>query len=139
MRYLRLMAIGTVLLLMVAACSKTENTEEMVVDKTENTLFDYVPSDTPYLAGNLEPTPDEVIEVFLQRFQPVFDSVQSELGTFRQTLQEEAVHNEHGSKLANAVLQELDGKLNRQGMESLGFDLRTPGCVWHGRVSCHAN
>ena len=130
MRYLRLMAIGTVLLLMVAACSKTENTEEMVVEKTENTLFDYVPSDTPYLAGNLEPTPDEVIEVFLQRFQPVFDSVQSELGTFRQTLQEEAVHNEHGSKLANAVLQELDGKLNRQGMESLGFDLRAHQVVY---------
>jgi len=131
MRYLRLMAIGTVLLLMVAACSKTENTEEMVVEKTENTLFDYVPSDTPYLAGNLKPTPDEVIEVFLQRFEPVFDSVQSELGTFRQTLQEQAaVHNEHGSKLVNAVLQELDGKLNRQGMESLGFDLRSHKVVY---------
>jgi len=131
MSYLRLLAIGTASLLMVAACSKTENTVEVAVEKTDSTLFDYVPSDTPYLAGNLKPTPDEVIEVFLQRFQPVLESVQNELTKARQTLEAKAaVHDQDGSRLVNAILQELDGKLSRQGMESLGFDLRSHKIVY---------
>ena len=125
MSYLRLLAIGTVSLLMVAACGKTEDAVEAAIEKTDSTLFDYVPSDTPYLAGNLQPIPDEVIEVFLQRFQPVLDSVQNELGKARQTLEDE-----DGPGLAIAVLQELDGKLSRQGMESLGFDLRAHKVVY---------
>jgi hypothetical protein len=131
MSYLRLLAIGTVSLMMVSACGKSENTEEVTVDKTANTLFEYVPSDTPYLAGNLQPTPDEVIDVFLQRFQPVLESVQSELNKTRQKLEDEtAVHDEDGLRLATAVLQEFDGKLNRQGLEGLGFDLRSHKVVY---------
>jgi len=125
MSYLRLLAIGTVLLLMVAACGKSEDAVEVAIEKTDSTLFDYVPVDTPYLAGNLQPIPDEVIEVFLQRFEPVLDSVQDELAKARQTLE-----GEDGSRLVSAILQELDGKLSRQGMESLGFDLRAHKVVY---------
>ena len=125
MSYLRLLAIGTASLLMVAACGKTEDAVEVAVEETESALFDYVPSDTPYLAGNLQPIPDEVIEVFLQRFQPVLDSVQNELGKARQTLEDE-----DGPRLVIAILQEFDGKLSRQGMESLGFDLRAHKVVY---------
>ncbi len=137
MSYLRLLAIGTASLLVVAACSETENAVEVAVEKTENSLFDYVPSDTPYLAGNLEPTPDEVIDVFLQRFAPVLKSVQNALVNARQELEAEATvadetaaHDDDGSRLVNAILQELDGKLNRQGMESLGFDLSSHKVVY---------
>ena len=125
MSYLRLLAIGAASLLLVAACGKTEDAVEVAVEETDSTLFDYVPSDTPYLAGNLQPIPDEVIEVFLQRSQPVLDSVQNELGKTRQTLEDE-----NGPRLVIAVLQELDGKLSRQGMESLGFDLRAHKVVY---------
>ncbi|MEE8495866.1 MAG: hypothetical protein V3S21_05245 [Xanthomonadales bacterium] len=131
MSYMRLAAIGTVSLLMAAACSKTENTVEMALETTDNILFDYVPSATPYLAGNLKPTPDEVIEAFLQRLAPVLESVQSELDKARQTLENQAAaHDEDDSSLLNAVLQELDGKFSRQGMESLGFDLRSHKVVY---------
>jgi len=131
MRYLRLLAVGTASLLFVAACNKTGDSPEVAVEKTANTLFDYVPADTPYLAGNLQPTPDEVIDVFLQRFQPILESVQNELGKTRQQLEEKAAaHDDDDLRLANAVLQEFDGKLNRQGMESLGFDLRSHKVVY---------
>ncbi len=125
MSYLRLLAIGTVSLLMVAACGKSEDAVEVAIEKTDSTLFDYVPADTPYLAGNLQPIPDEVIEVFLQRFEPVLASVQDELTNARQTLEDE-----DGSRLISAILQEFDGNLSRQGMESLGFDLRAHKVVY---------
>jgi len=125
MSYLRLLAIGTVSLLMVAACGKSEDAVEVAIEKTDSTLFDYVPADTPYLAGNLQPIPDDVIEVFLQRFEPVLASVQDELTNARQTLE-----NEDGSRLISAILQEFDGNLSRQGMESLGFDLRAHKVVY---------
>jgi hypothetical protein len=125
MSYLRLLAIGTLSLLMVAACGKSEDAVEVAIKKTDSTLFDYVPADTPYLAGNLQPIPDEVIEVFLQRFEPVLASVQDELAKARQTLEDE-----DGSRLISAILQEFDGNLSRQGMESLGFDLRAHKVVY---------
>jgi len=132
MRYMRLLAIGATSLLMAAACSKTESTVTVAVEKTANNLFEYVPADTPYLAGNLEPTPDEVIEVFLQRFAPVIDAVQIELGKTRQTLEDGVAPNQgdDGAKLVRAVLQELDGKLSRQGLKSLGFDLGSHKVVY---------
>jgi hypothetical protein len=125
MSYLRLLAIGTISLLMVTACGKSEDAVEVAIEKTDSTLFDYVPADTPYLAGNLQPIPDQVIEVFLQRFEPVLDSVQDELAKARQSLKDE-----DSSRLVGAILQEFDGKLSRQGMESLGFDLRAHKVVY---------
>lgn len=131
MSYLRLLAIGAASLLMVAACGETEKAAEAAVGKTGNSLFDYVPSDTPYLAGNLEPTPDEVIDVFLQRFGPVLESLQHELGKARQLLEDEVTaHEKVGSGLLQAILQELDGKLSSQGIKSLGFDLRSHQVVY---------
>ena len=132
MSYLRLLAIGTASLLLLAACSKNENAVEVALEKTDNTLVDYVPADTPYLAGNLKPPPDEVIEVFLQRIQPVLESVQNELGKARQAMAERTVanHGDDSARLVHAILQELDGKLSRQGMESLGFDLSSNKVVY---------
>ena len=138
MRYLRLVAIGAASLLTVTACSKTEDAVEIedavevAVEQTKNTLFDYVPIDTSYLAGNLEPIPDEVIEVFLQRFQPVLDSMQYELDKARLALEERDTQHpgEEGTRLIHAIFQELDGKLSRQGMESLGFDLQSHKVIY---------
>ena len=132
MSYLRLLAIGTASLLLLAACSKDENAVEVATEKTDNTLFEYVPSDTPYLAGNLKPTPDEVIEVFLQRVQPILESVQNELGKARRAMEEGTAANQgdDGAGLVHAILQELDGKLSRLGMESLGFDLSSNKVVY---------
>lgn len=140
---LRLLALGTTALLTITACGKNEDaaTEAAAeVSATAQSLFAYVPRDTPYLAGNLEPPTDEVIDVFLQRFQPVLNTVQEELHQAREAIEAESPdstdsqlepnHDEMPIQLMHAVLQELDGKLNRQGLESLGFDLQSHKVIY---------
>jgi hypothetical protein len=86
----------------------------------------FVPADTPYVVANLDPVPDEVIDTFLERLQPVLDTMQSQLTSARDKLESEQINpDDPGARIAHAVLMELDGKLNRPGLESMGFDLRS--------------
>jgi hypothetical protein len=141
---IRLAALGAAALVTLTACGKSEDAVEpaaaVAVSETSHSLFAYVPVDTPYLLGNLQPPPDEVIDTFLQRFQPVLDSVQSELSKARESIEAEGAgdsvppteqqHHDMGVQLMHAVLMELDGKLNRQGLESMGFDLQSHKVVY---------
>jgi hypothetical protein len=140
----RLAAFGAVALMTLTACSKSDDAVETAavaaVSESGNSLFAYVPADTPYLVGNLQPPPDEVIDTFLQRFQPVLDAVQTELHKARQSIEaesgdgsqtpDETQNHDMGVKLMHAVLQELDGKLNRPGLESMGFDLQSHKVIY---------
>jgi hypothetical protein len=136
----RLLALGTTALLIVAACSKDEDSATVAVSESANKLFSYVPADTPYLLGNLQPPSDEVIDTFLLRAEPVLNTVQEELSRARESLDTgNAIDSSsaHGSQqsdmavqLMHALLQELDGKLSRQGLESLGFDLQSHKVVY---------
>jgi hypothetical protein len=135
MTFTHLAVLGAAALLTLSACSKSEDAVEAVASETENTLFAYVPSDTPYLLGNLQPPSNEIIDTFLQRVQPVLDTVQAELRQAREQLEaenqngaqalSERQHDDMATGLVHAILLELDGKLNRQGLESLGFDLQS--------------
>jgi len=137
---IRLAALGATALITMAACSKSEDAAAVAVSETRNSLFAYVPVDTPYLAGNLQPPSDEVIDTFLQRFQPVLDSVQTELQQARQTIEAKSndgsqipskqQDHDMGIQLMHAVLMELDGKLNRPGLESMGFDLQSHKVIY---------
>lgn len=136
----RLMVLGATIFLTMSACSQGEDVTEVAVVDTGNTLFAYVPASSPYVLGNLEPPTDEVIDTYLRRIQPVLDTMQEELSQGKQAI--EAKQNEGSSsspgqqhddasiKLMHAVLVELDGKLNRPGLESLGFDLRSHKVVY---------
>ncbi len=140
MNHIRLAALGATALLTLAACSKSDDAVEVALKETGNTLFAYVPADTPYLAGNLQPPSDEVIDTFLHRIQPVLDTVQAELRQAIEALEAENTgdsqstseeqHGDMAVQLMHAVLMELDGKLNRQGLESLGFDLQSHKVVY---------
>ena len=140
MNYMRLLAFATITLFSVAACNKSEEVAEVTISEASSNLFAFVPADTPYLAGNLQAPPNEVIDTFLQRAEPVLDTVQQEMHKTREAIENE---NEAGTggkvdspqldmpeRLAHAVLQELDGKLNRAGLESLGFDLQSSKVVY---------
>ena len=136
----RLMVLGATIFLTMSACSQGEDVTEVAVVDTGNTLFAYVPASSPYVLGNLEPPTDEVIDTYLRRIQPVLDTMQEELSQGKQAI--EAKQNEGSSsspgqqhddasiKLMHAVLVELDGKLNRPGLESLGFDLQSHKVVY---------
>ena len=130
MSKLSLMSISLAAVLARAACGKREDAVTAPPDLTAaNPLLAYVPADTPYLLANLEPPPEEVIEVYLERMQPVLDAMQDELGRVRSGLEsstEGAVaRQDEGTRFARALLAELDGRLSREGLNSLGLDIRS--------------
>ena len=129
MNYMRLITLTLVTLLWLAACGKSE---EPTASTATNELLSYVPADTPYLFANLEPVPEEVIDTFLTRLQPVLDSMQSQLSIGRAEMDsvEGKNGNDPGARLSHALLLELDGNLSRSGLESMGFDLRAKKVIY---------
>lgn len=124
MNYLRLTTLALAALLTLGACGNNEDTGEVAGSSAANPLLSHVPADTPYVFANLEPVPDDVIDTFLTRLQPVLDSLQSQLGEARTELESTgSIADDPAARLAHALLQELDGKLNRAGVESMGLDL----------------
>ncbi len=94
-----------------------------------NALLDYIPADTPYLAANLEPLPEDVVDAYLQKLQPVFDEMQIQLSAARRELETGQSEDASGAgedpaaRLALALIRELDGKLSRAGLSTLGLDV----------------
>ncbi len=131
MKHICLTALALFTLLTLGACSKDEDKEVAAQSGAGNELLTYVPADTPYVLANLEPVPEEVIDTFLARLQPVLDTMQSQLTTARQTLEANPVDSDDpGARFAHALLLEFDGKLSRSGLESMGFDLRSRRVVY---------
>jgi len=114
-----------IMLFTVSACGKDEAKTPVASSGSGNTLLSFVPGATPFLAANLEPTPNEVIDSFLQKAAPVLLAAQAELVKVRAKLESRPEAADAGSRLMLALLQELDGKLDRPGLESLGFDLQS--------------
>jgi len=126
------LAVATLLLAVLAvACSRSEEPEA-----TTNALLAYVPADTPYLAANLEPLPATVIDAYLSRMQPALDEVQAQLTAARAELEAarsdtaDPGQDDPAGRLALAVLRQLDGKLSRAGLASLGLDIAAHKVVY---------
>ena len=132
MNYIRLTTLALVTLLSLGACGKSDESSEAAANAASNELLAFVPADTPYLFTNLEPVPEDVIDTFLTRLQPVLDSMQSQLSIGRAEM--ESAEGENGDdptiRLAHALLLELDGNLSRSGLESIGFDLRAKKAIY---------
>jgi hypothetical protein len=120
MTAIRTVIVATALALALGACSRDEESG------AGNALLDYVPTDTPYLAANLEPLPEDVVDAWLQRLQPVLDEMQAQLSAARAELEGNTqAADDPEERLALALLRELDGKLSRTGLDSLGLDVRS--------------
>ena len=98
--------------------------------ETNNFLLAYVPADTPYLAGNLEPIPEDVIESAFRRAQPALDAVQDVLAGSRIRFSGSSAEDNPQLAIMAAIVDELNGKLSRQGLESLGFSLEAFQAVY---------
>jgi len=131
MSNMRLTSLAFVTLLSLGACGKSEEPPTAAAGAA-NELLSYVPADTPYLFANLEPVPEDVVDTFLTRLQPVLDSMQSQLSIGRAEMESAQGEgpDEHGTRLAHALISEFDGKMNRSGLESMGFDLRAEKVVY---------
>jgi hypothetical protein len=124
MTAIRTVFVAAALILALGACGRDEESAA----GAGNALLDYVPADTPYLAANLEPLPEDVVDAYLQRVQPVIDEMQTQLSKARADLEGQhpaGVDDDPGERLALAMLRELDGKLSREGLNSLGLDIRS--------------
>jgi hypothetical protein len=120
--------LSAVLGLSLTACGQNDGTGAAEVSAPANSLLSYVPADTPYLTANLEPLPEPVIDAYLDRWQPVMTAMQQEMSEARQELLAAGVaesEDDPAARLVLALMEELDGKLSREGLDSLGFDLNT--------------
>ncbi len=115
-----LVTVGTLLLM---ACKSKE--ESALEAAPQNPLLSYVSADTPYLFANLEPTPSEVVDAYLGRFKPTFDLVQTMLDDLHVEIRSDGSSDMNHAALMVAIMNELDGKLNRAGLESLGLSLES--------------
>lgn len=117
--------------LLLAGCGQDQQAD----DAAANPLLRYVPDDTPFVMANLEPVPADVVDAYLERMSPMLDQFEAALAGFRDDLEtgEADVGDPRAAAVAEAVLAEFDGKLNRQGMESLGLSLEQVSAVYgHG-------
>ena len=118
-----LAAIATAAVLALGGCGKDE-AAATAIQPEARALLAHVPADTPYLGANLAPLPDEIIDLQFQRYAPVTAEAQKVLAEIRADMESDAP-TDAADRIALAILVELDGKLSRAGLESLG--LRTPG------------
>ncbi|MDZ4731929.1 MAG: hypothetical protein SH820_18525 [Xanthomonadales bacterium] len=132
MKLARLLPLLLISTLAISACGKDETTDAAAGSSSKNNLLTLVPANTPYLGGSLAPVPDTIIDSYLKRFEPALTSLQVELNKAK--LQREAnpdeLADDPAARIAHVVLLELDGKLNRAGLESLGFDISSQSVVY---------
>lgn len=127
--------------LLLTACGQTDSG----ADSAANPLLRYVPADTPYVMANLEPVPAELVDAYLERMDPFLAQLETTLGGMREELAQHATtrnaqandagstDDEQAAAIMDAVLAEFEGKLNREGFESLGFSLEQTSAIYgHG-------
>ncbi|NND44766.1 MAG: hypothetical protein HKN58_05550 [Xanthomonadales bacterium] len=124
MKQLRISAVLAAAALLLVACNRDA---EVTVN---NPLLAYVPADTPYLYANLEATPEDVIDAFAMRVQPSLDAAQTLLSDLRIEISADAGDENREARLASAIMAELDGKLNRAGLESLGLSMESYATIY---------
>ena len=107
MNHMRLITISLLTILSLGACGKNEAPPTATGSSTATELLSHVPADTPYLFANLEPVPEDVLDTFLTRLQPVLDSMQSQLSMVRSEMEsaEEGYEGDPGARFAHAGFQ----------------------------------
>jgi hypothetical protein len=125
MKHIRLITLASLALLALGACDGSGDVDDTLGATSSNDLLSYVAADSPYVAANMVPVPEKVIDTYLERVQPVMDTLQWQLTTALEDLESNPTESDHPhTRLMQTLLMELDGKLSRTGLESLGFDLQ---------------
>lgn len=109
--------------LLFTACSKDSDETAATVKENTNLLLAHVPADTAYVFANLAPVPEEIIDVYVERFQPVLDVMSEQVNQFQADYQAGGHQDNQIAKLATAVLDELGGTLSMESLNKLGISL----------------
>lgn len=117
--------------LALAGCVKeASNVDRTVPDRAHRkprleapALFAYVPADTPYLVGSFEAMPLDYLARWKPAMAPYFAKVESQVRN--------GPHDNQAQRLALAFFDELDGKWNVAGLESVGLSTK-PRFAFYG-------
>lgn len=81
-------------------------------------FVELIPADSPYVLAGLKPMPAALTAKMFDALEPIFGQLQTEMKAEMGRMGEPASDED---KLAKAIMEELDGKLNAKGLESLGI------------------
>lgn len=102
---------------LAGACKKndSEAQEPTQPGAAPDAWFQLIPADSPFVMANLRPVPDPFIDWLAQGLAPLGEMLEGKL-------QEQIAKTE--DKQERAVLTELQGKLSRDGLRSIGVSLQ---------------
>lgn len=130
MKLFRTLVLITSATLLMAACGKESDEAAVAVQENTNPLLAHVPVDTAYVFANLEPVPEELADVYVERFQPVLDVMSAQIEQFKSNYQSGALEGNTMAEVAMAVLDELGGSLSREGLNNLGISLQAHQAIY---------
>ncbi|WP_428263832.1 hypothetical protein [Haliangium sp.] len=117
-------ALSALALLLMATCGgkSADTVESPAAPAAADAWLAYIPADSPLVMANLRPLPPEIVDWLATGMAPIADNLQNKLAEqMAQTSDEQE----------RAVLAELDGKLSREGLASIGVSL-TPRYALYG-------
>lgn len=133
MKQLSLVTLSLAAALSLTACNNSGEPAAPDVTESTKSLLSHVPADTPYVMANLRPIPEDVLDANFRRMEPVMAEMQQQLSTLKTGLESDdssVTGEDLTDHLLLALLNELDGKLNRAGLESLGWDLQSTSVIY---------
>jgi len=129
MKFTRTLTLIAITALLLTACNG-ESTEVATIKENTNLLLAYVPADTAYVFANLEPTPKELTDVYVARFQPVLEVISKKVAQFQTDYESGDYEDNQMAKLATAVLDELGGSLSSESLEKLGISMQAHQAIY---------
>ena len=130
MKFIRTLVLITSATLLLAACGKESDEAAVAVQENTNPLLAHVPVDTAYVFANLESAPEELTDVYVDRFQPVLDVMTEQIEQFQSNYQSGVLEGNAMADLAMAVLDELGGSLSQESLNRLGISLQAHQAVY---------
>lgn len=121
LRFLRPGVILVVLsMLLAVACTDKSPVESLL---PERGLLSWVPADTPYVFANTRPFPSEAMDTMLNDANRSLELYRKMLNKAREDAQTMSADDARIFDVMVAFIDELDGRLSREGLTELGFNL----------------
>ena len=124
MKLTRTLALIAGIALLFTACSREAEETTVSTKANTNPLLAHVPADTAYVFAALEPAPEEIIDAYVARFQPVLDVASEQITQFQAEYAAGEFEGNEMARFATAVLNELGGELNSENLEKLGISMQ---------------